>query len=75
MSVRQNNGTVSAHEQAIIEKIRSLPRERVREVEDFIDFLQRRNDDRRLIQAAAKLSEKAFQEVWDNPDDAEYDTL
>ena len=33
-------------EQAIIEKIKELPPERVAEVEDFVDFLRTRNDDR-----------------------------
>jgi hypothetical protein len=32
-------------------------------------------DDRRLVQAAARLSEEALRKVWDNPDDAEYDRL
>lgn len=62
-------------EQAIIEKIRALPPERVAEVEDFVDFLRMRGDDRRLTRAATKLSEEAFQKIWDNPDDAEYDQL
>ena len=62
-------------EQALIEKIRALPPEKVAEVEDFIDFLRHRNEDRQLVQASAGLSEKAFGKVWDNPDDAEYDNL
>ena len=56
-------------------KIRTLPPERMAEVEDFVDFLRERSEDRRMVQAAGRLSEKAFQEVWDNPEDAEYDTL
>ena len=75
MSAKQNTGVISPHEQTIIEKIRALPRERVLEVEDFIDFLRQCSEDRRLSRASAKLSEKAFQEVWDNPEDAEYDKL
>lgn len=62
-------------EQDLIEKIRDLPPEKVAEVEDFVDFLRRRDEDRRLVKAASKLSENAFQKVWDNPDDAEYDRL
>lgn len=62
-------------EQDLFDKIRSLPDEKVAEVEDFVDFLQRRDDDRRLVRAAARLSEDAFRKVWDNPDDAEYDSL
>ncbi len=45
------------------------------EVEDFVDFLKTRDQDRALVQAAARLSENAFRKVWDNPDDAEYDRL
>jgi len=63
------------HEQALIEKIRALPPERVSEVEDFVDFLLARNMDRRMVKAAAMLSEDAFRRVWDNTDDADYDRL
>ena len=59
-------------EETLIEKIKSLPPERVAEVEDFVDFLSQR-EDRRLVQAATKLSEQTFQKVWDNADDADYD--
>ena len=62
-------------DQTLIEKIRSLPPEKVAEVEEFVDFLRTSNDERRLTRAAAKLSQDAFAEVWDNPDDAEYDRL
>lgn len=59
----------------LIDKIRSLPPEKVSEVEDFVDFLRMREEDRQSFKAATKLSEKAFQKVWDNPDDADYDKL
>ncbi len=59
----------------LIEKIRSLPPEKAAKVEDFVDFLRQRSDENRLSQAAAKLSEEAFAEVWDNPEDAVYDEL
>jgi hypothetical protein len=61
--------------ETLIEKIRSLPAERVAEVEDFVDFLSHREDDRHLSRAAAELSEPTLRAVWDNPDDAEYDRL
>lgn len=54
-------------EQAIIEKIRALPPERVAGVEDFLDCLRVRNDDRRLTRTATKLSEKAFQKNLGQP--------
>jgi hypothetical protein len=59
----------------LIDKIRSLPAEKVAEVEDFIDFLRMREEERRLTRAAARLSEDAVGRVWENPDDAEYDRL
>ncbi len=62
-------------EQAILEKIRALPPERICLVEDFIDFLIQRGEDRLLTQAASPLSEVSLQNVWDNPEDADYDRL
>ena len=61
------------HEE-LIEKIKNLPPERIAEVEDFVDFIAQR-DERRLVQAAAKLSEDVFSQVWDNEEDAVYDQL
>lgn len=58
----------------LIEKIKNLSPERVAEVEDFVDFIAQR-DERRLVQAATKLSEDSFREVWDNEEDSVYDQL
>lgn len=63
------------NEQDLIEKIRRLPPDKAIEVEDFVDFLHRREDSRRLADATAKISEASFLRVWDNPDDAVYDQL
>jgi len=62
-------------EEELLAKIRSLPPERVAEVEDFVDFLRLRDEEQRLTQAVSKLSEAAFARVWENPDDADYDRL
>lgn len=62
-------------EDELFEKIRRLPAERVAEVEDFVDFLRLRDDERRITQAASRISEAAFARVWENPDDADYDRL
>ncbi len=64
----------ATRETALIQKIRSLPPERVAEVEDFVEFLAQR-DDRRLTHESANLAEKAFRKVWDNSADAAYDRL
>ncbi len=66
---------MSASEQVLIEKIRQLPPRRLAEVEDFVDFLRMREDDRRLTQAAACASEASFAAVWDNDEDAAYDRM
>ncbi len=62
-------------EQQLINKLRTLPPEKIAVVEDFIEFLRQRDDDRLLTTASARLSEKSFHKVWDNPEDAEYDNL
>jgi hypothetical protein len=66
---------MSAPDQILFDKIKQLPPRRLAEVEDFVDFLRARDDDRRLSQAAAKASEASFAEVWDNDEDAAYDRM
>jgi hypothetical protein len=75
MNTKQNAQDASHREAALMGKIRALPPERVHEVEDFVDFLKLRDEDRQLIRGVAGLSEKAFKDVWDNPEDAAYDRL
>ncbi len=41
---------------------------------DLLDFLAER-EERKLVQAATKLSEKAFEKVWDNDEDSVYDEV
>jgi hypothetical protein len=61
--------------QALIEKIESLPAERIAEIEDFIDFIREREQERSIVRAAGSASEPAFAAVWDNPEDDVYDAL
>jgi hypothetical protein len=56
-------------EQELIDKIRSLPADKV---EDFVDFLRQRQEERQLSKAVTAASEASFARV---PDDAEYDRL
>ena len=63
MNIKEKKKNFTQQEQSLIEKIRGLTPEKVAEVEDFVDFLRRRNIDCRLTQAATQLSEKAFQQV------------
>lgn len=58
-----------------MEKLESLPPDRIAEVEDFIDFLKAREQDRQLVLASRNLAHPVFKKIWDNPDDAIYDEL
>ncbi|MDQ2096834.1 MAG: toxin-antitoxin system, antitoxin component, Xre family protein [Tychonema bourrellyi B0820] len=69
MSITQNP------EAELMEKIRSLPPDKITVLEDFIDFLLTRSEAHLLVYTATKLSEAAFAKIWDNPEDAEYDEL
>jgi hypothetical protein len=66
---------LAAHTRALIEKIQALPAERIAEVEDFVDFIRLRDQERSLTRAAAATSAPAFAEIWSNPDDNAYDDL
>ncbi|MDR4515565.1 hypothetical protein [Nitrosomonas sp.] len=59
----------------VLQKLQTLTPERVKEVEDFIDFLRQRDDERQLARATMSASEEPLNTVWNNPDDAEYDRL
>lgn len=63
------------HIEHMLQKLKTLPPARVAEVEDFIDFLQARDSDRGLIQAAMTITEPVLTTIWDNADDAAYDRL
>jgi hypothetical protein len=67
--------TETNHIRVIIEKLNALTPERIAEVEDFVDFLHQREHDRQLTFAISRAAESSFQKVWDNPDDAVYDSL
>lgn len=66
---------MTAAEQALIDKIKQLPPQRMAEVEDFVDFLHEREAEQRLTHAASKASEASFAQVWDNDEDAAYDRM
>ena len=61
--------------QALIEKIQTLPPDRVAEVEDFVDFIAARERERTLVRAAAATSAPALAAIWNNPEDDAYDAL
>jgi hypothetical protein len=57
------------------EKIQTLSAEQITEVEDFVEFLRFRAQERELVCSAAAVSNPAFEEVWNNPEDDVYDAL
>ncbi len=60
-------------EETLIQKIRSLPPERVAEVEDFVDFLTVRDQEEDHVLAAARLAEQVFREVPEETADRAYE--
>ncbi len=60
---------------SLIEKIQTLPPDRLIEVEDFVDFLRMREHERALTRAGATASASAFAAVWNNREDDVYDAL
>jgi uncharacterized protein YajQ (UPF0234 family) len=57
------------------EKIQTLSAEQITEVEDFVEFLRFRAQERELVRSAAAVSTAAFESTWNNPEDDVYDAL
>jgi hypothetical protein len=66
---------MSPNVSALAEKIGTLSDPQIAEVEDFVEFLRVRGQDRALTQYSAALSAPAFEAIWDNLEDAAYDAL
>jgi len=73
--MQQKMTPTNEQEKLIIQKIRSLPPEKINELIDFVDFLNLKDQDRQLLKAANRMANDAFGKVWDNPEDDEYDRL
>jgi hypothetical protein len=56
-------------------KIQALSSEQIAEVEEFVDFLRFRAQNRELADTAAAISAPAFAAIWSNPEDDVYDAL
>ncbi|MBS0277350.1 MAG: toxin-antitoxin system, antitoxin component, Xre family protein [Proteobacteria bacterium] len=66
---------MSPDKQSLIQKIESLPDEKVAEIEDFVDFIASRQRARSLVRAAMQASEASLARIWDNPEDDVYNVL
>ena len=58
---------------ALMAKIQALPDEQIAEVEDFVDFIAARAQERALVRAGAAISAPSFEKIWSNPEDDVYD--
>ncbi|TAL26923.1 MAG: DUF2281 domain-containing protein [Nitrospirae bacterium] len=61
--------------EVIKKEIDRLPEDILAEVFDFIQFLESKKEKTLLTKASQKLSESSFKKVWDNDEDAVYDSL
>jgi hypothetical protein len=59
----------------LAEKLETLSPEQIAAVEDFVEFLRARSQDRALTRAAAAASAPAFEPIWNNSEDDVYDAL
>ncbi len=59
----------------IKKEIEKLPEDILAEVFDFIQFLENKRERNLLVRSSQELSAKSFKRVWDNDEDAIYDTL
>ncbi len=64
-----------ANVQTLIDKIHTLPPDRLVEVEDFVDFIRLREQERGLTRDATTASAPAFAAIWNNPEDDIYDAI
>lgn len=56
-------------------EIEKLPENLLQEVFDFIQFLETKREKVLLVKASQELSKASFDKVWDNEEDAVYDSL
>jgi hypothetical protein len=66
---------MDSNRQTLSKKIETLSAEQIAEVEDFVEFLRHRGQDRELARAAATASSPALEAIWSNPEDDVYDAV
>jgi hypothetical protein len=57
------------------EKIQTLSAEQITAVEDFVEFLRFRSQEREMVRSAAIASSPVLEVIWNNPEDDVYDAL
>lgn len=58
-----------------LQYLQALPNEQQQEVIDFVEFLYQREQHKALSHAATQSSQASLATIWNNDDDASYDTL
>jgi hypothetical protein len=66
---------MNANASTLTEKTQTLSAEQIAEVEDFVEFVRLRAQERGLTRAISAVSAPAFEAVWNNTEDAAYDAL
>lgn len=56
-------------------EIEKLPENVLHEVLDFIQFLEVKREKMLLVRASQEMSRPSFERIWDNEEDAVYDSL
>jgi hypothetical protein len=59
----------------IKKEIDKLPEDVLAEVFDFIQFLEGKRERDLFVRSSQELSTTSFQRIWDNDEDAAYDTI
>ncbi len=59
----------------IKKEIDKLPEDILAEVFNFVQFLENKRERDLLVKSSQKLSTTSFQRIWDNEEDAVYDTV
>jgi hypothetical protein len=72
---RFRSAIMNSNLNTLSEKIQTLSAEQITEVEDFVEFLRYRGQDRELARSAATLSSPALEAIWNNPEDDVYDAV
>ncbi len=72
---KYQGGYIQTLVETLVKKLDHMSPERLAEVDDFIDFIIQRDRDTQLYKDFDQASESVFEKVWDNDDDAVYDSL
>lgn len=59
----------------IKKEVDRLPENALAEVLDFIQFLELKAEKDTFVKASQRLSERSFDKIWSNEEDAVYDNL